>query len=406
MGKGILARKVGMTQIFTERGTVVPVTVLEFELLPRRAAQDHACRRLRGAADRLRREVQPKRVNKPLTGHFRRAGVRPLRRLTELRDAGEAELGSRLRVEMFSEGELVDVTGVSQGKGFAGTVKRHGFSRGPVSHGSMNTRQPGSIGSVDAARTFKGVKMSGQYGNVRRTVRRLEVVRVDGERNLLLVKGSVPGHKNTVVLVRPSEPRGAVVTAVSVVDQTGTKSGELELSEAIFGVTVNTAVMHQALIRQLANARQGTHDTKTRTEVRGGGKKPWRQKGTGRARQGSIRSPQWAGGGVVFGPTPRSYRQEMPRKQRRLALRSALSAKAQDGHISVLSGFEARGAEHARGRRAAAQHRGRGARAHRPRLAQRAPRAQRAQPPRGARHPRRQPLGARPAHRRDRAHDP
>ena len=130
------------------------------------------------------------------------------------------------------------------------------------------------------------------------------------------------------------------MTAVRVVDQTGTSSGEVELSAAIFGVAANTAVMHQALLRQLANARQGTHDTKTRTEVRGGGKKPWRQKGTGRARQGSIRSPQWAGGGVVFGPTPRSYRQEMPRKQRRLALRSALSVKARDEQISVLSGFD------------------------------------------------------------------
>ncbi|MGH7722985.1 MAG: 50S ribosomal protein L4 [Candidatus Dormibacteria bacterium] len=130
------------------------------------------------------------------------------------------------------------------------------------------------------------------------------------------------------------------MTAVNVVDQSGATTGEVELPEAIFGGRVNSAVMHQALIRQLANARQGTHDTKTRTEVRGGGKKPWRQKGTGRARQGSIRSPQWAGGGVVFGPTPRSHRQEMPRKQRRLALRSALAAKAQDGHISVLGGFE------------------------------------------------------------------
>jgi large subunit ribosomal protein L4 len=130
------------------------------------------------------------------------------------------------------------------------------------------------------------------------------------------------------------------VASVSVVDQTGTRTGELELPDSIFGGPINTAVMHQALIRQLANARQGTHDTKNRTEVRGGGKKPWRQKGTGRARQGSIRSPQWAGGGIVFGPTPRSYRQEMPRKQRRLALRSALAAKAQDGQISVLDGFE------------------------------------------------------------------
>ena len=128
--------------------------------------------------------------------------------------------------------------------------------------------------------------------------------------------------------------------SVAVVDQSGSSTGQLDLPESIFGGPVNTAVMHQALLRQLANARQGTHDTKTRTEVRGGGKKPWRQKGTGRARQGSIRSPQWAGGGIVFGPTPRSYRQEMPRKQRRLALRSALAAKANDGNITVLGSFE------------------------------------------------------------------
>lgn len=130
------------------------------------------------------------------------------------------------------------------------------------------------------------------------------------------------------------------MSSVKVVDQTGAAAGEVELAEAVFGVPVNTAVMHQALLRQLANARQGTHDTKTRTEVRGGGRKPWRQKGTGRARQGSTRSPQWTGGGVVFGPTPRSYTQDMPRKQRRLALRSALSAKAADGAITVLESFE------------------------------------------------------------------
>jgi len=204
VAKGILARKVGMTQIFTERGTVVPVTVLESEschVVQRKTVPRDGYEAVQiGFGEQL-----VKRVSKPLAGHFRRAGLRPLRQLTELRDAGDAELGSRLRVEMFSAGELVDVTGISQGKGFAGTVKRHGFSRGPVSHGSMNTRQPGSIGSVDAARTFKGVKMSGHQGHARRTVRHLEVVRVDDERNLLLIKGSVPGHKNGVVLVRPSD---------------------------------------------------------------------------------------------------------------------------------------------------------------------------------------------------------
>lgn len=130
------------------------------------------------------------------------------------------------------------------------------------------------------------------------------------------------------------------MATANVVDQTGAATGTLDLAPEVFEITPNEAVMHQALLRQLANGRQGTHDTKTRSEVRGGGKKPWRQKGTGRARQGSIRATQWAGGGIVFGPTPRSYEQDMPRKQRRLALRSALSAKAEAGELTVLDGFE------------------------------------------------------------------
>ena len=129
------------------------------------------------------------------------------------------------------------------------------------------------------------------------------------------------------------------MSSARVVDQAGAVTGSFDLPEAVFGIEPNEPVMHQALLRQLANARQGTSSTKTRSEVRGGGRKPWRQKGTGRARQGSTRSPQWEGGGVVFGPHPRSYRMDMPRKQRRLALRSALSAKAQDGGLVVLEAF-------------------------------------------------------------------
>ncbi|HVC05599.1 MAG TPA: 50S ribosomal protein L4 [Candidatus Acidoferrales bacterium] len=129
------------------------------------------------------------------------------------------------------------------------------------------------------------------------------------------------------------------MSTARVVDQAGAVTGSVDLPEAVFGIEPNEPVMHQALLRQLANSRQGTSSTKTRSEVRGGGRKPWRQKGTGRARQGSTRSPQWEGGGVVFGPHPRSYRMDMPRKQRRLALRSALSAKAQDGGVVVLEAF-------------------------------------------------------------------
>ncbi len=123
---------------------------------------------------------------------------------------------------------------------------------------------------------------------------------------------------------------------VSVRNMDGDVVGQVELPDDIFAVAVNRAVMHQALVRQMANARLGTHKVKSRSEVSGGGKKPWRQKGTGRARQGSTRAPHWRHGGIVFGPTPRSYEQDMPRKMRRLALRSALSAKAAGQQIVVV----------------------------------------------------------------------
>jgi len=128
---------------------------------------------------------------------------------------------------------------------------------------------------------------------------------------------------------------------VDVYDTTGAVVGGVELDETVWGIEPNIAVMHQALIRQQANARKGTHNTLTRGLVRGGGRKPWRQKGTGRARQGSIRSPQWSGGGVVWGPHPRSYAQAMPRQMRRLAIRSALSAKVRDGRLTVVAGLDA-----------------------------------------------------------------
>jgi large subunit ribosomal protein L4 len=124
-----------------------------------------------------------------------------------------------------------------------------------------------------------------------------------------------------------------------VYDLKGNEAGSVELDEYVFGIEPNGPVMHQALVRQRANARQGTHSTKTRSEVRGGGRKPWRQKGTGRARQGSIRSPQWRGGGTVFGPRPRKYTKAMPKKMRRLAIRSVLSAKQQSAEIIVVDGM-------------------------------------------------------------------
>ncbi len=210
MSKGLLARKLGMTQLFTAQGTVVPVTVLE-------ADSCHVVQVKTTATDgyeavQLGLGVRrPRRTNKPQAGHFKRAGTPALSHLAEVRDAGTPAPGSRLSVSLFEAGERVDVTGIAQGKGFAGQHKRHNFSRGPVTHGSHNIKQPGSIGSTDAARVFKGLRMAGHLGASRATVMRLEVVRVDAERNLLLVRGAVPGHRDSVVLVRDSARSGVVV---------------------------------------------------------------------------------------------------------------------------------------------------------------------------------------------------
>ena len=193
-----------MTQLFTDRGTAVAVTVLE-------ADSCHVVQHKTVAVDGYEAlqlgfgERSPKRTIKPMQGHFKRAGTPPLTTLKELRDAGELKLGSRVTVDIFSSGQRVDVSGISQGKGFSGTHKRHNFRRGPYTHGSHNIKQPGSIGSTDAARVFRGLRMAGHLGAQEATARNLEVFRVDAERNLLLVKGAVPGHRNSVVLVRDTD---------------------------------------------------------------------------------------------------------------------------------------------------------------------------------------------------------
>jgi large subunit ribosomal protein L3 len=192
-----------MTQVFDERGVAVPVTVLEAGpcvVLGLRTVETdgYSATRLGFGA------VNEKKVTKPVGGEYKKAGVKPSRRIVELRgDPTEGvEVGAELKADVFAEGDKVAVVGTSKGKGFAGVVKRHRFGRGPVSHGSHNIRQPGSVGSVDAARTWRGVKMAGQMGNIRTTARGLTVVKVDAERNLLMIRGAVPGAKNSIVVVR------------------------------------------------------------------------------------------------------------------------------------------------------------------------------------------------------------
>ena len=185
-----------------------------------------------------------------------------------------------------------------------------------MAHGSKYHRHAGSNGSATTpGRVFKGKHMPGHMGAVRVTVQNLEVVSVDAEKNLILVKGAVPGTKeifsNAERISKSCNwfEKGGHYRwqQLSVYNIEGNQVGEIELNDAVFGVEVNENLMHKAVVAQLAASRQGTQSAKTRSEVSGGGRKPWRQKGTGHARQGSTRSPQWTGGGVVFAPKPRDY---------------------------------------------------------------------------------------------------
>jgi large subunit ribosomal protein L3 len=192
-----------MTQLFNPDGTLSAATVLEAG--PCRVLGLRTVERDGYAAAQLAfGAVREKRLTQPVAGVFKKAGVEPAKHIVEVRDYDGLEVGQELSCEIFAEGELVDVTATSKGKGFQGMVKRHRFSRGPETHGSMNVRQPGSIGATDAARVFKGVRMAGQMGNARTTVQGLKVLRVDPERNLLIINGGVPGARGGLVLVRQS----------------------------------------------------------------------------------------------------------------------------------------------------------------------------------------------------------
>ncbi len=214
MSLGLVGRKIGMTRIFTEDGSSVPVTVLDM-------SNNRVSQVKTGAVDGYDAvqiaygSRKASRVAKPLAGHCAKAGVEAARGMTEFRVgadlASQYQAGAPVTVELFQAGQMVDVSGVSQGKGFAGTIKRHNFASQRASHGNSRSHNvPGSIGQAqDPGRIFPGKRMSGHMGAVQRTVQNLEVVRVDAERQLLLIKGAVPGAKGGDVVVRPAVKGGA-----------------------------------------------------------------------------------------------------------------------------------------------------------------------------------------------------
>lgn len=207
MSNGILGRKVGMSQVFDEEGKAVPVTVIEAG--PCYVVQKKTPERDGYAALQLGfGEVGANKLNRPLRGHFAKSGVKPLRFLKEIRLDSDAvdsyEVGQEVKVDIFNPGDYVDVQGVTKGKGFAGGIKRHGFHRGPMKHGSKYHRRPGSLGAKGPARVFKGRKLPGRAGGEMRTVKNLKVVKVDPEHNLLLVRGAVPGPRMGLLLIKNS----------------------------------------------------------------------------------------------------------------------------------------------------------------------------------------------------------
>ena len=213
MALGLIGRKCGMTRVFTEDGNSIPVSVIAVEpnhIAQIKTEQVDGYVALQVAAGG---EKKAARVSKPLSGHYAKANVQPAKVLKEFRlegDVNQYSLGDVITVEMFAAGQLVDVTGTSKGKGYAGTVKRHNFATQDATHGnSLSHRAPGSIGQNQTpGRVFKGKKMSGQLGNKRRTVQSLEVVSIDATRSLILVKGAIPGAPGGTVIVRPAAKAG------------------------------------------------------------------------------------------------------------------------------------------------------------------------------------------------------
>lgn len=207
MTKGILGKKVGMTQVFTEGGELVPVTVIEAKpnvVLQVKTVETDGYNAVQLGFDDKRNVLS----NQPEQGHVKKADTSPKRFIREIRDAelGDVEVGSEITVETFKQGGIIDVTGTSKGKGFQGVIKRHNQSRGPETHGSRYHRRPGSMGqAADPARVFKGKKLPGRMGGQTTTIQNLEIVRVDADKNVILVKGNVPGPKKSMVEIRSAK---------------------------------------------------------------------------------------------------------------------------------------------------------------------------------------------------------
>ena len=241
MKKGILGRKIGMTGVFTKDGKLIPVTVVEVDknvvTQIKTVASDGYDAIQIAFADK-----KEKHTNKPEMGHFKKANTNPKRFLREVRgvDISAYKLGDEIKADIFAEGEMVDVTGTSKGKGFQGVIKRHNQTRGPMGHGSQYHRGVGSMGTMLPMRVLPGKKLPGHMGHATRTIQNLEVISVDLENNVILIKGNVPGPKNGIVFIKPAVKNEGVVKEASelvtyiteVIEENDTKEEQIEEKEA------------------------------------------------------------------------------------------------------------------------------------------------------------------------------
>ena len=347
MRTGVIAKKLGMTRFFDEAGADVAVTVLSLDgcqvTAQRTKDKDGYIALQLGAG-----EAKVKNTSKAMRGHFAKALVEPKRHLAEFRvseDNLHRRSGAEFTADHFVAGQSVDVSGMTIGKGFQGGIKRWHFGGLRATHGvSVSHRSLGSTGQrQDPGRTFKGKKMAGHMGQDAVTTLNLTVFRVDAERGLIILKGAVPGAEGGYVKIRDAvkraapanlpkpgayqgrrrrrgrrlkpagEPEAEATTdeapmKLDVVTLAGGKAGQIELSDAIFGIDeIRGDILARCVNWQLAKRRAGTHKVQTRNENSRTGKKMYRQKGTGGARHGSRRAPQFVGGSRAFGPVVRSH---------------------------------------------------------------------------------------------------
>jgi large subunit ribosomal protein L3 len=205
VNKGLIGRKIGMTQVFDPEGKVIPVTLIQAGpcvVVQKKTEEADGYTAIQLGFE----DLKPKAVKKPIKGHFKKAGIPPKKYLREIRvsDPDKYQVGQEVKVDVFKEGEEVDVTGTSRGHGFTGAIKRHGFRRGAMAHGSKYHRRPGSHGATGPQKVFKGKKLPGRMGAERVTIKGLQVVQVDPERNIVMIKGSVPGVRGSLVLIKES----------------------------------------------------------------------------------------------------------------------------------------------------------------------------------------------------------